>query len=114
MTSPARCYVEISRSRIAANYRAIQDTVGPAVEVMGVVKADAYGHGMLEVARILVGCGARWLAVSTVAEGRGSARSRIEARILVMAGLLSADWEAAVAFDLTPVAHSTARHPQLR
>ncbi len=108
MTSPARCYVEISRSRIAANYRAIQDTVGPAVQVMGVVKADAYGHGMLEVARILVGCGARWLAVSTVAEGVALREAGCPARILIMAGLLSADWAAAVAFSLTPVVHSTA------
>ena len=44
MSQLARCYVEISRSRIAANYRAVRDAVAPT-EVIGVVKADAYGHG---------------------------------------------------------------------
>ena len=42
---------------------------GPEVEVAGVVKADAYGHGALEVARVLCAEGARWLAVSSVDEG---------------------------------------------
>lgn len=108
MTSPARCYVEISRGRIASNYRAIQKTVGPAVQVMGVVKADAYGHGMIAVSQVLVDCGAPWLAVSTVAEGVALRRAGFAVRILVMAGLLAPDWEQAVAFDLTPVAHSIA------
>ncbi len=106
MTSPARCYVEISRSRIAANFAAIQRAVGPEVQVMGVVKADAYGHGMIEVSRILARCGARWLAVSTVSEGVALRDAGCDARILVMAGLLDRDWALAAAFDLTPVAHS--------
>ena len=48
-----RCYVEISRSRLAANYRAVSKAAGPGTTVMGVVKADAYGHGSVEVSRIL-------------------------------------------------------------
>ncbi len=106
MPSSARCYVEISRGRIASNYQAVQRAVGAEVDVMGVVKAEAYGHGMVEVARILVGEGARWLAVSTVAEGVALRRAGIEARVLVMAGLLAPDWDTAIAFGLTPVAHS--------
>ena len=106
MPSPARCYVEVSRGRIAANFNAVRYAVGPGVDVMGVVKAEAYGHGMVEVARILVGEGVHWLAVSTVAEGVILRRAGIETRVLVMAGLLAADWDTAVAFDLTPAAHS--------
>jgi alanine racemase len=73
---------------------------------MGVVKADAYGHGMIEVARILANGGARWLAVSTVSEGIALREAQIAVDILVMAGLLPAERSAAVAYDLTPVAHS--------
>jgi alanine racemase len=40
--------------------------VGPRVEVAAVVKADAYGHGALDVSRIVTAEGARWLAVSSV------------------------------------------------
>ena len=50
---PYRSWVEVSRSRIAENFRKVREAVGPAVEVMGVVKADAYGHGAVEVARVL-------------------------------------------------------------
>ena len=50
MPQAARCYVEISRSQIAANYRAVRDAVGPGTQIMGVVKANAYGHGAVEVA----------------------------------------------------------------
>jgi alanine racemase len=106
VTSPARCYVEISRRQIAANYDAVRRTVGPDVDVMGVVKAEAYGHGMVEVARVLEGHGARWLAVSTVAEGAALRAAGLTAEILVMAGLLAPDPAVAIANRLTPVAHS--------
>jgi hypothetical protein len=61
---PYRCWVEVSRNQIAANFRAFKNAVGPAVEVMPVVKADAYRHGAVEVSRTLEENGASWLAVS--------------------------------------------------
>ena len=82
----SRCWVEISRSRIAANYRSVRDAARPAA-VLGVVKADAYGHGALEVARVLCGEDTEWLAVSSVAEGVSLRRGGIAARILIMAGV---------------------------
>jgi alanine racemase len=75
---------------------------------MGVVKADAYGHGMVEVARILVSHGARWLAVSNVAEAKQLRDAGFKVDILVMAGLLPNDFRTAIELGLTPVAHSTA------
>ena len=56
-----RSWVEISLAQIAANFGAVKDVVGDAVEVMPVVKADAYRHGAIEVSRRLVAEGARWL-----------------------------------------------------
>ncbi len=108
MPSSARCYVEISRGRIASNLEAVRSAVGPDVDVMGVVKAEAYGHGMLEVARILVSRGVRWLAVSNVAEAAQLRGAGLAVDILVMAGLLPDDFRTAVELGLTPVAHSTA------
>jgi alanine racemase len=64
-----RSWVEISLGQIADNFRAVRDVVGPAVEVMPVVKADAYRHGAVEVSKALIDAGARWLAVSNVEEG---------------------------------------------
>jgi len=102
----SRCYVEISRSRIAANYRAVRDAVGPGTQIIGVVKANAYGHGAVEVARVLAAEGAKWLAVSSVDEGIVLRRAGINCRILVMAGVMKWEHEAMREFRLTPVAHS--------
>jgi alanine racemase len=102
----ARCYVEISRSRIAANYRAVRDAVAPGAQVIGVVKANAYGHGAVEVASVLAAEGAKWLAVSSVDEGIALRRAGIECRVLVMAGVMKWEHEAIREFQLTPVVHS--------
>jgi len=102
----ARCYVEISRSRIAANYRAVRDAVGPETQIIGVVKANAYGHGAVEVANVLAGEGAKWLAVSSVDEGVALRRAGINCRVLIMAGVMRWEHEALREFRLTPVAHS--------
>jgi len=83
--------------------------VGPGVEVAGVVKADAYGHGALEVSRTLEAEGARWLAVSSVEEGVTLRQGGIRApRILIMGGFLSSEGAQLAEFDLTAVVHSLA------
>ncbi len=107
-THAYRCWVEVSRDRIAANYRAAMQAVGDGVEVMPVVKADAYRHGALEVSRVLENEGARWLAVSNVDEGVALRESGISARILVMADFLPAERVALFEHNLTPVLHSLA------
>lgn len=103
---PFRSYALISREQIARNYRNVRAAVGPDVNVLGVVKADAYGHGILEVARILIAEGARWLAVSSVDEGVRLREAGIGARILVMAGFLRYEGPALAEHDLTSALHS--------
>lgn len=108
MTQPAcRSWVEVSRSRIAGNFRAVRDLVGSAVEVCPVVKADAYRHGSVQVAEVLAAEGARWLAVSSVEEAvilREAGNRKV--RILVMADFLPFERDALADYDLTPVLHS--------
>src|SRR5580700_8967089 len=103
---PYRSWVEISLSRIAENFRAIRALVGPGVEVMPVVKADAYRHGAVEVSRALEADGARWLAVSNVEEGAILRDRGIATRILVMADFLPAERTGLLDYNLTPVIHS--------
>lgn len=103
---PYRSWVEVSRGQIAANFEAIRRTVGPSVEVMPVVKADAYRHGAVEVSRVLESRGANWLAVSNTDEGIALRDAGIGTRILVMADFLPFTREAMLAYDLTPVIHS--------
>src|SRR5215467_8391646 len=107
VAAPFRSYVLVSRDQIARNYRNVQSVVGPDVEVTAVVKADAYGHGAIEIARVLVAEGARWLAVSSVDEGVTLRCGGIrEPRILVMGGFLPYEGDALVEYDLTPAVHS--------
>ena len=115
VSHPFRSYVLVARQQIARNYRNVCSVVGPGVEVAGVVKADAYGHGALEVSRVLLGEGAKWLAVSSVDEGVSLRCGGIrEARILVMGGFLPYEAEAVVEHDLTPVAHGLDQGPATR
>jgi alanine racemase len=108
VSPPFRSYVLISKDRIAANYREVRRAVGPGVEVLGVVKADAYGHGAVEVSRVLLNEGARWLAVSSVDEGVTLRTAGIVARILVMGGFIPCEGEALAEYDLTPAVHALA------
>ena len=106
MAPPFRSYVLVSLDQIARNYRNVCAAVGTGVQVMVVVKADAYGHGALAVSRALVAEGAQWLAVSSVDEGIALRAAGIATRILVMAGFLPQEREAIVEHSLTPTAHS--------
>jgi alanine racemase len=101
-----RSWIEISRSAIRDNFRAVRASVGPSIEVMPVVKADAYRHGDIEVSRILETEGAQWLAVSNVAEGVALRQAGIAARILVMADYMPENRPFFKEFHLTPVIHS--------
>ena len=102
-----RSWIEVSRSAIRDNFRAVRALVGE-VEVMPVVKADAYRHGAIEISKILEAEGARWLAVSNVEEGIALREAGIAARILVMADYLPENRPFFKEFGLTPVIHSLA------
>ncbi|MDQ2774692.1 MAG: alanine racemase, partial [Acidobacteriota bacterium] len=103
---PYRSWVEVSRPQIAANFDSIRNVAGPNVEIMPVVKADAYRHGAVEVSRTLETQGARWLAVSNTEEGVVLRDAGIRTRILVMADFLPFTREAMLAYNLTPVLHA--------
>ncbi len=101
-----RSWLEVSLGRIRGNYRAVRKHVDSSIDVMPVVKADAYGHGAFEVSRVLEDEGARWLAVSNVEEGVSLRRAGIHGRVLVMADFLPESRPALEEFGLTPVVHS--------
>jgi alanine racemase len=101
-----RSWVEVSLGRIRSNFGAIKALVGEGVEVMPVVKADAYRHGAVAVSRALEAEGARWLAVSNVEEGVALRQAGSQSRILIMADFLEDEREALAVHHLTPVIHS--------
>lgn len=63
-----RTWAEINLDAIAHNYQVIKNKIGDNVKFLGVVKADAYGHGSVQVSRLLENLGADYLAVSSIDE----------------------------------------------
>jgi len=77
-------YAEIDLAAIAANVDLACRLAGPGVEVMAVVKADAYGHGAVPVAGTALEAGATWLGVAIPEEAIPLRLAGITCRILVL------------------------------
>jgi alanine racemase len=77
--------------------------------VMAVVKADAYGHGAITIARTLAAAGADWFGVATVEEGLELRAAGVEQPILLLGGLYMSDPADLIEHGLTPTLSSTAR-----
>jgi alanine racemase len=80
----------VSLPNLANNFAVARELAGPDVKIMGVVKANAYGHGILEVGRALVSLGAHSLGVALLEEGIHLRQNGITAPILVL-GAINAD-----------------------
>ena len=85
-----RTWAEIDLDALAHNYRALRKQMGPKSRFLGVVKADAYGHGAIQVARVLEELGAEYLAISNIDEARELRLGGIGLPILQL-GLTPAD-----------------------
>jgi alanine racemase len=87
--------------RLATNLAAARSLLPPGTKVYGVVKANAYGHGALPVARALERCGIDGLTVDSLDEGEALRQGAIATPVLVLAPLLPDQVEAAVEYRLT-------------
>jgi alanine racemase len=75
---------------------------------MPVVKADAYNHGAVEVSRILVSQGVRFLAVASAEEGVALRRAGIKIGIVILSDFLPSERDLLVQYDLAPVLYAVA------
>jgi alanine racemase len=96
-------WAEVSLGALRRNFRRLQDHVGKEVCVCAVVKANAYGHGIVPSAQALCAEGARWLGVTGAEEGVLLRDAGISARILLMTGCWPGEEDEVVARGLTPV-----------
>lgn len=81
---PRPTWVEVSRSALRNNLSLLRSCLRPGVQLMAVVKANAYGHGALETARTLQEAGADRFAVATLGEARELRQAGIARPILVL------------------------------
>lgn len=86
----------------AGNVRAMRRLLSPGTELLAVVKANAYGHGAVPVARAAVSAGATRLGVATVGEGAVLRRNGIAAPILLLGPIDRGEARTALKLDLEP------------
>ena len=79
-----RTWAEIDLDALAYNYEKARSLTGKHVKYLGVVKADAYGHGAVQISRKLEALGADYLAVSSLDEARELRHGGIQAPILIL------------------------------
>jgi len=95
-------WTEIDLDAIVGNIKAIRKLVGEKVKIMGVVKANTYGHDALEVAPLLLQNGASFLAVARLDEGVELRKANIKAPILILGLTLKEEMPSLLLYDLTP------------
>ena len=112
-TSIRPTVAEIDLGAVQRNLARLRQLVGPGVRLFGVVKADAYGHGAVPVARALEPlCNA--LAVSLVEEGLELRAAGIRAPILVLGAYYNRHQDEVLAERLTPVIYDRGRAREVR
>ena len=95
-------WAEVSRHHLLENFRQLRTAAGESAELMAVLKANAYGHGVLECAPLLAAAGAGWFGVTCVEEGMRLRAVCPEARIAIMGGMWRGEAEAIIEHRLTP------------
>lgn len=96
-----RTWAQVHLDRLEANARFIRQGLAPDCRIMGIVKADAYGHGAAPVARALLRVGVSWFGVSNLEEAIQLRQAGINAPILVISYTPPAEAARLAAFSIT-------------
>jgi len=94
-------WVEIDLDAITHNFRAVKNRLSRGANILAVVKANAYGHGMVEVSRRLVKEGVSYLGVASVDEAVVLREAKIKAPILILSSILPKEVKYAINYNLT-------------
>ena len=96
------CWVEVSTRNLEDNFRVLAKSAAP-VDLLAIVKADAYGHGLAHCAPAAARAGARWLGVTSVEEGVVARGLCPDAEILAIGGPFAGQGKGVIAHRLTAV-----------
>jgi alanine racemase len=105
-------FVEVDLGRLTSNFRAIREHVGN-VKVMPILKANAYGHGLVHVAQHMQNLGADYIGVAVLEEGILLREKGIRIPILVLGGILGNQVPHFIIHDLTITASSIEKLNQI-
>lgn len=98
---PKRVYTKINLDNIKKNMQTVSKKFGDDMIILGIVKANAYGHGAVETAKALVEFGAGMLGVAAIDEALELRESGITAPILILGQIFRQDYAAAIENDIT-------------
>ena len=98
---------EIDLDALSFNFRQIRKRISKAAAIVGVVKADAYGHGAVPVSLALERLGVEYLAVAFAEEGVELRKGGVRAPILLLGGIYGDDAEKVFRYHLTPAVFRT-------
>ena len=101
-----RTWADINLDHLAHNYTAIRRHIGSGVGILGVMKADAYGHGAVPISHQMVELGASYLAVSNLEEAVQIRRGEVRAPILILGYTPQSYAEMMVFMDIAQEVHS--------
>lgn len=101
-----RVIAEINLDNIAKNICNIKKAIGKESKIMGVVKADAYGHGIVEVAKTCLYNGADWLGVAILEEAIELRENNIFAPILILGNTMENKFDQLIKNDITQTVFS--------
>jgi alanine racemase len=101
-----RCWAEIDLSALRGNVAWIRHRVGPGVKIISVVKADAYGHGLKQIAALLMQSGTDIFGVANLTEAQAIRSVGQGWPILMLGACLPDEVEAAVRDDVMPTISS--------
>ena len=102
-----RTWAEINLDALEHNIRQVRKITNPNAQIMAVVKADAYGHGVAECAELLLENGADRLGVATLNEAIELRRLFYDVPILILGSSLESETDELVKNDITPNVYMT-------
>src|SRR5260221_3134166 len=112
MNTPYRCWAEVDLSALRENLAWIRHRVGPQVKIMTVVKADAYGHGLKQIAALLMQSGTDIFGVANLAEAQAIRSVGKGWPILMLGATLPDEVETALIEDVMPTVSTVAELKQ--
>jgi alanine racemase len=95
-----RTWIEVDLPALGRNLSRIRGRIGPKAALLLVAKADAYGHGLVPIAKYAVRHGADWVGVATVQEGIALRDAGIQHPILILSPILEVEADQAVFYGL--------------
>ncbi len=101
MSDSRPTFAEIDLSALRYNYGRIREVVSPDCGVLAVVKADAYGHGFMDVSQELESLGVTAFGVAFLAEGIQLRKSGIDRTVLILGGIYPWQEKKCVGFNLS-------------